>query len=98
MQLYPAADGVAMPESGSLDSPASSDPAEAPGPVTPAQPGEPIPWPVTEVTISDAELTLASYTLPSGAVALLPTWSLTATGDGGTWSALAVAEGELDLG
>lgn len=99
MQLYPmAAGGVAVPESGDPDSPVSSDTGEPPGPVTPVQPGEPIPWPVTEVSISGAELTLASYSLPSGAVALLPTWSLTAAGDGGTWTVLAVAEGELELG
>lgn len=64
-------------------------------PPTP-EPGEPIPWPVTEVVITKARLGLAQHVLPDGASVLLPAYEL-ADADGRTWSVLAVADGELDF-
>lgn len=66
-------------------------------PVSPVEPGDPIAWPVTTYTITDAELTLSTYTLPDGAVVVLPTWSLTAADDGGTWTVVALTEAALDF-
>ena len=70
-----------------------------PGPVTPppaASPGEPIAWPVQQVTIVDASLGLAPTTLPSGTVVLVPTYTLR-DASGATWSVLAVSTAGLDL-
>ena len=69
------------------------------GPVTPppvASPGEPIAWPVQQVTIVKASLGLAPTTLPNGAVVLVPTYTLR-DASGATWSVLAVSTARLDL-
>jgi len=88
-----ATDGGA--ELSSADTPVSDEPAPA-GPVEPVEPGAAIPWPVTTYTITGAELTLGTYTLPDGAVVLLPTWALTAD-EGGTWTVVALTEAGLDF-
>ncbi|WP_225755076.1 hypothetical protein [Actinotalea sp. Marseille-Q4924] len=62
----------------------------------PPSPGSPVPWPVAEVTITDARLGVALQTQPDGAALLLPTYELTGA-DGSVWSVLAVAEEHLDL-
>ena len=69
------------------------------GTVTPppvASPGEPIAWPVQQVTIVKASLGLAPTTLPNGAVVLVPTYTLR-DASGATWSVLAVSTARLDL-
>lgn len=75
------------------DAPVSSTPGS---PGAPPEPGSTIPWPVQTYTITDAALVLGQYTLPDGAVALLPTWSLTSD-DGLTWSVVAVTDDALDF-
>lgn len=71
-------------------------PSESPTiPPAPA-PGAPIPWPVTQVTITQARLGLTMQWLPDGATALLPAYELT-DADGASWSVLAVAEEDLDF-
>jgi hypothetical protein len=62
----------------------------------PPSAGSAVPWPVTEVTITEARLGVAMHTLPDGAALLLPTYELTGS-DGSIWSVLALAEQHLDL-
>lgn len=69
----------------------------------PAQPGAEVPspggriaWPVEDVTIVSANLTEARYTLPDGAVLLVPAYDL-ADAAGSRWTVLAVDEELLDL-
>lgn len=79
-----------------------TEPTAAPSstapPVAPSTPsaGSAIAWPVRHVTITSARLGLAVTTLPSGAAVLVPTYQLT-DADGGTWSVIAVVDGQLDL-
>lgn len=61
------------------------------------EPGEPLPWPVEEVTIVAAETTLTPYALGSGAVVLLPAYELT-DASGRSWAVVAVAEEHLAFG
>ena len=96
---FGASNGVmplATAEAGA-DTAVSSEPQQPPSAVQPVEPGAPIAWPVTTYTITDAELTRSTYTLPDGAVVLLPTWSLTAADDGGTWTVVALTEAGLDF-
>ncbi len=59
-------------------------------------PGGSIAWPVEDVTIVSATLTEARYTLPDGAVLLVPAYDLKdATGSG--WTVMAVDEELLDF-
>lgn len=60
------------------------------------QPGSSIGWPVSKVTIVSAQLGVAVTTLPSGAVVLAPTYTLS-DATGATWSVIAVADSGLDL-
>ncbi|MBF0686156.1 MAG: hypothetical protein IR158_00105 [Cellulomonas sp.] len=60
-------------------------------------PGDPVAWPVQDVTITGARLGVTLLTTPTGATLLVPAWELTAA-DGGTWSVIAVVEDQLDLG
>ena len=71
----------------------SSDTAD--GPPTPPGAGDEIVWPVRDVTITEATLGVAQHTLPDGAVVLIPAYEL--TGDGGTWSVVAVSTSSLDF-
>lgn len=70
--------------------PASS----APTPSTPA-PGDSLPWAVSTVVITSAELTLATYTADAGTTFLAPTYLLTGE-DGSRWTVIAVADSHLD--
>ncbi len=54
----------------------------------------PVPWPVSEVTIVEADLALTQHGTDDGGVLLLPAYELS-DGDGRTWSVLAVADHEL---
>ncbi|MGW2093774.1 hypothetical protein [Promicromonospora sukumoe] len=60
------------------------------------EPGGPIAWPVEDVTIVSAALTEVRYTLPGGAVLLVPAYDL-ADAAGSTWTVLAVDEELLDF-
>lgn len=84
-----AADGDA---SASIDAPVDE-------PTVPAvpSPGDRVPWPVQEVTITSARLGVTQLATPDGAVLLVPAWELTAA-DGNAWSVVAVVEDQLDLG
>ncbi|MFI2490109.1 hypothetical protein ACH47X_24555 [Promicromonospora kroppenstedtii] len=59
-------------------------------------PGGPIAWPVEDVTIVSAELTEVRYTLPDGAVLVVPAYEL-ADAAGSSWTVLAVDEEALDF-
>lgn len=59
-------------------------------------PGGPIAWPVEDVTIVSAELTEVRYTLPDGAVLVVPAYDL-ADAAGSSWTVLAVDEEALDF-
>jgi len=59
-------------------------------------PGDPIAWPVQEVTITGARLGVTLLSTPTGASVLVPAWELT-DADGGTWSVVAIVEDQLDL-
>jgi hypothetical protein len=76
----------------------SSDVAPSDTPTLPPTPGagDPIAWPVTEVTITGARLGLALQWLSDGATLLLPAYELT-DGNEGTWSMMAVADEALDF-
>ena len=63
-------------------------------PADPPAPGTAVPWPVREVTITGAELTLTMTTTEDGVTLLLPAYSLSDS-DGGTWTVVALAEHEL---
>ncbi|WP_448631189.1 hypothetical protein [Cellulomonas soli] len=67
-------------------------------PTVPATPtaGDPIAWPVQEVTLVSARLGLALVSLPDGANVLVPTYEL-ADADGSTWSVVAVVDDQLDF-
>jgi hypothetical protein len=64
-------------------------------PATPAA-GDPIAWPVQQVTLVSARLGLALTTLPTGASVLVPTYEL-ADAAGSTWSVIAVVDDQLDF-
>lgn len=59
-------------------------------------PGGSIAWPVEDVTIVSAELTEVRYTLPDGAVLVVPAYDL-ADAAGSSWTVLAVDEEALDF-
>ncbi|MFJ3405471.1 hypothetical protein [Promicromonospora sp. NPDC090134] len=59
-------------------------------------PAGPIAWPVEDVTIVSAVLTDVRYTLPDGAVLLVPAYDL-ADAAGSSWTVLAVDEELLDF-
>lgn len=62
-------------------------------------PGSPVPWPVRQVEITTAELTLVSARTASG-VLVLPSYQLTGTdaeGTEGTWTVPALTEDDFDF-
>ena len=63
-------------------------------PAAPPAAGDPIPWPVADVTITSAELTLTEHWTDGGATLLLPAYELS-DADGRTWQVIAVADGQL---
>lgn len=91
-----APDALVDPAEPALGMQTSPEPSgEQTVPDTP-EPGSPIPWPVTEVTITGGRLGLAQQTLPGGATVLLPAYELSSE-DNRTWSVLAVADSALDF-
>lgn len=90
--------GVAAADTATSSDATSSDVAPSDTPTLPPtpEPGAPIAWPVTEVTITGARLGLALQWLPDGATLLLPAYELT-DGNDGTWSMMAVADEVLDF-
>ncbi|MFC4556235.1 hypothetical protein [Georgenia faecalis] len=77
-----------------------AEPAPMPGwtwgdpPEAPPAPGAVVPWRVTTVTITGAELGVVHHTTEGGASLLLPAYTLTSD-DGGQWTVLALADHEL---
>lgn len=63
-------------------------------PPPPPAAGAPVPWSVTDVTITTAEPTLVEHWTDEGASLLLPAYDL-GDGEGRTWRVLAVADDEL---
>jgi len=91
-----AARGTLTAEGSTADAPtAASSPVAPTVPATPTA-GDPVPWPVAQVTITKARLGVAQQTAPDGGTTLLPTYELTGE-DGSTWTVLAVADDQLDL-
>jgi len=77
------------------DPPGPQDGADPPE--VPPEPGAPLPWPVHEVRLVGAELSVGGYTYDSGDTWwMLPTWILTDE-RGQTWSVLAVTEDALGI-
>ncbi|UZN03986.1 hypothetical protein [Cellulomonas sp. S1-8] len=72
--------------------------APADEPTVPPVPsaGDPVAWPVQEVTLTGARLGVTLLGTPTGASLLVPAWELT-DADGATWSVIAVVEEQLDL-
>jgi hypothetical protein len=90
------ANGTGVVSSTAPGSVGSDGAVKDPTPPPSVDPGDPIGWPVQHVTITDAHLTLVSYTLPDGAQVLLPAYQLT-DGHDGSWTVLAVADNALDF-
>ncbi|TNC16930.1 hypothetical protein FHE66_12825 [Georgenia sp. 311] len=63
-------------------------------PAAPPAAGDPIPWSVTDVTITAAELGLIEHWTDGDAALLLPAYELS-DADGRTWRVLAVADEQL---
>ncbi|KSW29378.1 hypothetical protein [Cellulomonas sp. B6] len=78
-----------------MTSDVAPEPAEPTVPPVPAA-GDPIAWPVQQVTITGARLGVTLLTAPDGASLLVPAWELS-DADGGTWSVVAVVDDQLDL-
>lgn len=92
---FAARDGAAAAEGDSVISAPSGEPSAPSVPKT-LEPGSAIEWPVTEVTIDDARLGLATHTAADGATLLVPTYELTGT-DGSVWTVIAVVDQQLDF-
>jgi hypothetical protein len=60
------------------------------------QPGQPVPWPVSNVTIVAAELRLTQQSTVDGALLLLPTYLLS-DAEGNGWSVIAIADESLNF-
>jgi hypothetical protein len=71
------------------------DGSEPTAPPAPPSSGADLPWPVSEVTITQARLGLTQHHDADGSVLLLPAYELSDDA-GNTWSVLAVAEEALD--
>lgn len=68
---------------------------EPTAPPAPPSSGNDLPWPVSEVTITEARLGLTQHHDAGGSVLLLPAYELSDAA-GNTWSVLAVADEALD--
>ena len=77
---------------------AGATPKAEPDPTPPPTvvPGAPFGWPVQQVTITKARVVLVPYTLPSGAVVLLPGYELSDAHDG-SWTVVGVVDSALDF-
>jgi len=73
---------------------AKAEPDPTPPPTV--VPGAPFGWPVQQVTITKARVVLVPYTLPSGAVVLLPGYELSDAHDG-SWTVVGVVDSALDF-
>ncbi|GAA1994538.1 hypothetical protein GCM10009718_35490 [Isoptericola halotolerans] len=71
------------------------DGSEPSAPPAPPSSGSDLPWPVSDVVITDARLGLTQHHDDGGSVMLLPAYELSDAA-GNTWSVLAVAEEALD--
>ncbi|WP_448073900.1 hypothetical protein [Georgenia yuyongxinii] len=89
-----AADGAAE-QAPAPDDAVPAEPGRPQGPPAAAAPGAPVPWPVREVTLTQARLGVAQYTTPSGSTLLVPAYEFGAGQE--TWSVVALAEDALDL-
>ncbi len=90
MPLLRAAQPMAVPEMGIM-------PVEPEWTVPPTpRAGDPLPWAVTEVTLTSARLGLGMTTLDDGSTVLLPSYELS-DDTGSTWSVVAVADAHLDF-
>ncbi|MCK0116404.1 hypothetical protein MWU57_05095 [Isoptericola sp. S6320L] len=78
-----------------LEESVEEDGGEPTPPPAPPSSGGDLPWPVSEVTITEARLGLTQHHDAGGAVLLLPAYELSDAA-GNTWSVLAVAEEALD--
>ena len=58
--------------------------------------GSPFAWPVTDVTITDAQLGAAVQYQPDGAAVLVPAYELSDAA-GNAWSVIAVVDDQLDF-
>ena len=85
---------AAMREGAATD--VASAPSQQPTVPPTIEPGSPIGWPVTDVTITKARLGLANHTEQNGSTALVPSYELTGS-DGSVWSVIAVVDDQLDL-
>lgn len=79
-----------------LGSTQQDPPPQEAGPLTTPVPGGPLAWPVEDVTIRSAALIEVRYTLPDGAVLIVPAYDLT-DDEGNGWTVMAVDEERLDL-
>lgn len=105
-QAYPEMESGGSSDKPAADEPSVVEPAPAqpgvdtlsPVPTVPPAPapGTSFAWPVEQVTITGATLTVAVHTQPDGSTVLLPTYELTSD-DGSTWSVVAVADAQLDF-
>lgn len=97
--VIPAADAVARLGDPRFAAHLRHRPAPGDGagpPPAPSEPGAPLAWPVHEVRLVGAELTVGAYTHGDQDAWMLPTWVLT-DDQGQTWSVLAVTDDALDF-
>ncbi len=73
---------------------ATVDRSAPPTPPAAPSPGAPLAWPVTEVTLTSADLGLTSQYQPDGSVVLLPAYTMT-DDTGATWTVVAVTDDQL---
>lgn len=69
---------------------------EEPEPLPQVEPGDPIPYPVGEATITGAELHTGVLSLWDGTEFLVPSWHLS-DGAGNSWDVLGLTEDSLDF-
>lgn len=79
-----------------LGEPVAPGVGQQPGPPTAPDPGDPLTWPVDQVRLVEARLSLDVYTHPGTGALLLPTWELI-DDQSRTWPVLAVAEDSLEI-
>jgi hypothetical protein len=90
--LWPVTYSPAL-ETRMMEEPTDSGPTAPPAP--PAA-GDAVPWPVTDVTITEARLGLAQEHRTDAATLLLPAYELS-DADGNVWTVVAVADDALDM-
>lgn len=83
---------IAMEGGGEVLDAVPASPSAPPAPTA----GMPFSWPVSSVTITSADLTLATHYQNDGTVLMVPTYRLYSD-DGGIWRMIAVADSVLDF-